>query len=91
MVLAAFFVGRERMFFIEKDNWKENIPSSSRTDSPIVTEVSWFEYCRTIILVNSIPRLDFLQLSKRRRNDSDILPSHLPGQFRMTVACEQLY
>ena len=31
--------------------------SSSRTDSPIVTEVSWFEYWSTIILVRSIPRL----------------------------------
>lgn len=34
------------------------VPSSSLTDSPIVTEVSWFEYCRTIILVSSMPSLD---------------------------------
>jgi hypothetical protein len=34
-----------------------SIPSSSLTDSPMVTEVSWFEYCRTMILVNSMPRL----------------------------------
>lgn len=31
--------------------------SSSRTDSPIVTDVSWFEYWRTIIFVSSIPSL----------------------------------
>lgn len=35
----------------------EGVPSSSRTDSPIVTEVSWFEYCRTMILVSSMPSL----------------------------------
>jgi hypothetical protein len=35
----------------------DGVPSSSRTDSPMVTEVSWFEYCRTIILVSSMPRL----------------------------------
>ncbi len=34
------------------------VPSSSRTDSPIVTEVSWLEYCNTIILVSSIPSLE---------------------------------
>jgi hypothetical protein len=33
------------------------VPSSSRTDSPIVTLVSWFEYWRTIIFVSSIPSL----------------------------------
>jgi hypothetical protein len=32
-------------------------PSSSLTDSPMVTEVSWFEYWRTRILVNSMPSL----------------------------------
>lgn len=37
---------------------KESIPSSSRTDSPMVTEVSWFEYCRTAILVSSMPSLE---------------------------------
>jgi hypothetical protein len=31
--------------------------SSSRTDSPIVTEVSWLEYWRTRIFVSSIPSL----------------------------------
>lgn len=34
-----------------------DVPSSSRTLSPIVTEVSWFEYCSTMILVNSMPNL----------------------------------
>lgn len=34
-----------------------SVPSSSLTDSPIVTEVSWFEYCSTRILVSSIPSL----------------------------------
>lgn len=34
------------------------VPSSSRTDSPIVTEVSWFEYCKTMILVSSMPSLE---------------------------------
>lgn len=34
-----------------------HIPSSSLTDSPIVTEVSWLEYCKTRILVSSIPKL----------------------------------
>lgn len=33
------------------------VPSSSRTLSPIVTLVSWLEYCKTIILVSSIPSL----------------------------------
>ena len=36
---------------------EQQIPSSSRTDSPIVTLVSWFEYCRTIIFTSSIPNL----------------------------------
>lgn len=33
------------------------VPSSSRTLSPIVTLVSWLEYCSTMILVNSMPSL----------------------------------
>ena len=33
------------------------VPSSSRTLSPIVTLVSWLEYWRTMILVNSMPSL----------------------------------
>lgn len=36
---------------------ERGVPSSSRTDSPIVTEVSWFEYCKTMILVSSMPSL----------------------------------
>ena len=34
-----------------------HIPSSSLTDSPMVTDVSWFEYWSTKILVSSIPSL----------------------------------
>jgi hypothetical protein len=33
------------------------IPSSSRTDSPMLMLDSLLEYCSTIILANSIPRL----------------------------------
>lgn len=33
------------------------VPSSSLTDSPMVTDVSWLEYWRTRILVSSIPSL----------------------------------
>lgn len=41
-------------------NWswlEDTVPSSSRTDSPMVTLVSWFEYCKTMILVSSMPNL----------------------------------
>jgi len=37
--------------------------SSSRTDSPIVTDVSWFEYCTTRTLVRSIPSLEIVRKS----------------------------
>lgn len=33
------------------------VPSSSRTLSPMVTLVSWLEYCKTMIFVNSMPSL----------------------------------
>ena len=43
------------------------VPSSSRTDSPIVTLVSWFEYWRTIIFVSSIPSLySSVEVSRER-------------------------
>jgi hypothetical protein len=46
-----------------------HIPSSSLTDSPMVTDVSWFEYWSTRILVSSIPSLRPCQRPCRKRND----------------------
>ena len=78
-------------------------PSSSRTDSPIVTEVSWFEYWRTIILVNSMPRLEWTQLARIVESEGtsrlhpvpgegeDVPISHQLGQLGMTVASQELY
>jgi len=68
------------------------VPSSSRTDSPIVTEVSWFEYWRTMILVSSIPSLQL------RLADSGVvnvgnwaLPiSDQLGQLRVAIARQEL-
>lgn len=69
-----------------------NSPSSSRTLSPIVTLVSEFEYCRTMILVSSMPSLHApCQLLKLRVNSTRSAPiRHLLGQLRMAVAREQL-
>ena len=67
------------------------LPSSSRTDSPIVTEVSWFEYCKTIILVNSIPRLRNRSVAKTCHvNGKNLLIGYQLGQLRMAIAREQL-
>lgn len=74
---------------------KVRVPSSSRTLSPIVTLVSWLEYCKTIILVNSMPRLVHSALAKERTRQPpeidarDVPIGHELGQLRVTVASQQ--
>lgn len=70
-----------------------SLPSSSRTDSPIVTEVSWLEYCRTMILVSSMPSLEnfFRCFQRCEQGRTHGLPiSHQLRQFGVAVACQQL-
>lgn len=59
----------------------------------MVTEVSWFEYCNTIILVSSMPNLcSILALEQRLGSDEgrSIPVGDQLGQLRVAVAREQL-
>ena len=69
-------------------------PSSSRTDSPMVTEVSWFEYCSTMILVSSMPKLECGQLCYAKfiignNGIVDVLIGHFFCKLGMTITRKQ--
>src|SRR5579871_2373520 len=63
--------------------------SSSRTDSPIVTDVSWFEYWRTRTLVNSIASLlESVHLGCEEGVRRNIPASNQLCKLWMTVTCQ---
>ena len=65
-------------------------PSSSRTDSPIVTDVSWLEYCSTIILVSSMPSLSSVSACLRPLCEPVVPVGDQLGKLRMAVASQEL-
>ena len=76
---------------VERYSVMVGIPSSSLTDSPIVTEVSWFEYWRTIIFVSSVPKLRAVSGSlEAHLKPGIILVCHQFRQLRVTVARQEL-